>query len=104
MFVGVNRYWEIAIVFVYGRKGFRKTIAKIEKSLGSASDSEGDTLKEYFNEIVSKKEVVLNDDDYKEVVRLIDNLKTKDKYRETIIIESYSKVIAYECYMNYIMY
>ena len=51
-----------------------------------------------------KKEVVLNDDDYKEVVRLIDNLKTKDKYRETIIIESYSKVIAYECYMNYIMY
>ena len=55
MFVGVNRYWEIAIVFVYGRKGFRKTIAKIEKSLGSASDSEGDTLKEYFNEIVSKK-------------------------------------------------
>lgn len=104
MFVGVNRYWEIAIVFVYGRKGFRKTITKIEKSLGSADDSEGDTLKEYLNEIISKNEIVLSDEDYKEVVRLINNLKTKDNHRKAVIIESYSKLIAYECYMNYIMY
>ena len=76
--VSNDEFCEILMSFVYKRKMFKKTILKIQKCLSSAGDSRGDVIKDYNNQITSENEVVLTDEDYDEVVRIITNLRKKD--------------------------
>lgn len=98
-----DEFIEILISFEYKKKLFKKSIVKIQKCLSSAGVSRGDILKEYKNQITSENEVVLNDDDYDEVVRIITNLKKKDTKRKELMINCYAPIIAYECNRYYVL-
>ena len=97
-YVGVDPFNEIVIAFVFNKKLFKYEIKKVQKCLASAGDSAGDVLKEYQNLIKSDNKVVLNDDDFQEVAKLIKTLHTKDTKRKNVIINTYANLLAYECY------
>ena len=101
--VSNDDFCEILMSFVYKKKMFKKTILKIQKCLSSAGDSRGDVIKDYNNQIVSENEVVLTDEDYEEVVRIITNLRKKDTRKKEIIINSYAPLIAYECNKYFVL-
>lgn len=101
--VSNDEFCEILMSFVYKRKMFKKTILKIQKCLSSAGDSRGDVIKDYNNQITSENEVVLTDEDYDEVVRIITNLRKKDTKIKKIIINSYAPLIAYECNKYFVL-
>ena len=101
--VSNDEFCEILMSFVYKRKMFKKTILKIQKCLSSAGDSRGDVIKDYNNQIISENEVVLTDEDYDEVVRIITNLRKKDTKIKKLIINSYAPLIAYECNKYFVL-
>lgn len=102
-YVGEDPFNEIVISFVYKKKLFKYEIKKVQKCLASAGYSAGDVLKEYQNHIASENEVVLNDDDYKEVAKFIKTLQTKDTKRKGVIINAYANLVAYECYRYFVL-
>lgn len=79
------------------------TIKQIEKRLLSSSDNAGDLEKVYPNLIESNNKVLLSNEDYLEVKRLYEKLKTTDEDRVNTIIDCYSNMMAYECYMAFIV-
>ena len=92
-YVGVNDFCEIVMSFVYSKKG----ITKIQKCLSSSDNTRGDVLKEYKNLETSNNRVVLNDNDFEEVVRLMKNIRIRDTRKKEIVISSFANIIAYEC-------
>ena len=98
-YVGINDFCEIVMSFVYSKKG----ITKIQKCLSSAGNTRGDVLKEYKNLEISKNSVVLNDNDFEEVVRLMKNIRIKDTRKKELIISSFANIIAYECHRYFIV-
>lgn len=101
--VGEDEFCEILMSFVYRKKLFKKSIVKIQKCLSSAGYSRGDILRDYKNRIISENKIVLNDEDYKEVVRIITNLRKHDTRRKKLIINSYAPLIAYECNRYFVL-
>ena len=97
-YVGVDDYCEIVMSFFYSRKLLKKGITKIQKCLASSGDTSGDSLKDYNNLKISDNTVVLRDEDYEEVVRLMKNMQEKDTLRKDIVINSFAPIVAYECY------
>ncbi len=97
-YVGADDYCEIVLSFVFGRKLFKKKIIKIQKCLASSEDSRGDALKDYKNLKTSNNKVLLSDEDYEEVARLVKNMSEKDTLRKKIVINSFAPIVAYECY------
>ena len=94
-FDGINRNSNILLTF--NSKG--EFLQKIKKCMPSSSDYViGDTIKEYKNKIMSANKIIVNNEEYKELLKLYKNMNKKDKYRDKVIIDSYSQLIAYECY------
>ena len=98
-FVGLDRYCEILLSFVFEKKKFKKGITKIQKCQSSAGYSAGDMIKEYNSEVFSSEEVVLNNKDFSEVKRLITTMSTPidDKLKKAII-ESIAIMMAFEIF------
>ena len=97
-YLGSYDYCEIVMSFVYEKKFFKKSITKIQKCLASAGSSRGDVIKEYVNKGKTENEIVLNENDYKEVERLFKNMSVKDTKRKEVVISAFSIIMAYECY------
>ena len=98
-FVGVDRYCEIVLSFVFEKRKLKKGITKIQKCQSSAGYSAGDMIKEYNNEVFSSEEVVLNDKDFKEVKKLIKNMNTPiDDKMKNAIVESVAIMMAFELF------
>lgn len=76
---------------------------KILKCFESAEGSHGDVLREYKNRKPDEDVIVLNNRDYTELARLVDNFNNDDVYRKEALIESYSELFAYQCYTNYVL-
>lgn len=98
-----NDFICINLHFVLKKIDNAYAIKQIEKRLASSSDRGGDVEKIYPNLIKSNNKVMLNDKDYIEVKRLKNNLKTTDEDRINTIIECYANMMAYECYMAFII-
>lgn len=79
------------------------TIKQIEKRLLSSGDNAGDLEKVYPNMIDSNNKILLSNNDYSEVKRLYEKLKTPDDDRVDTIIGCYSNLMAYECYMAFVV-
>ena len=98
-FVGLDRYCEIVLSFVFEKRRFKKGITKIQKCQSSAEYSAGDMIKEYNNEVFSSEEVVLNDKDFKEVKKIIKNMNTPiDDKMKNAIVESVAIMMAFELF------
>ena len=88
-FVGLDRYCEIILSFVFEKRKFKKGITKIQKCQSSAEYSAGDMIKEYNSEVFSSEEVK----------RLITTMNTPidDKLKKAII-ESIAIMMAFEIF------
>ena len=89
---------DIILTFIKNKKGF----VKIQKRLQSAEHYDGDVLKEYINKDVSNNKILLDNDDYQEILRYFVNIKKDESIRKNVIINSFSNLIAYECYRWYL--
>lgn len=98
-FVGVDKYCEIVLSFVLGRRKLKKGITKIQKCQSTSGYGAGDMIKEYSNEVFSKDEIVLNNNDFNEVKKLIKSMNTSlDSKLKEVIIESIAVMMAFEIY------
>lgn len=98
-FVGIDKYCEIVISFIYEKRKFKTGITKIAKCQSSAEYSAGDIIKEYENQVFSKDEVILNDKDFNEIKYLINNMnKSFEPQMKKAIIESVATMMAFEIY------
>lgn len=57
----------------------------------------------YPNLIDSNNKILLSNEDFLEVKRLYEKLKTTDEDRVNTIIDCYSNMMAYECYMAFVV-
>ena len=92
--------WEIEIIFSV----VDDNISEIKKSFGSADGYCGDVLSEYPNQIKSRDKVVLSNNDFNEVKRLLDKLRAGDRHKRNAIVNAYAQLLAYECYTDLIVY
>ena len=93
-----NENNDVILAFIRNNKGF----LKIQKRLASADGYDGDILKEYNNLDINSNKILLNDNDYKEISCFITNINKIDNIRESMVIDIYSNLIAYECYKWYL--
>lgn len=93
-----NENNDVILAFIRNTKGF----LKIQKRLASADGYDGDILKEYNNLDIDSNKILLNDNDYKEISCFITNINKIDNIRESMVIDIYSNLIAYECYKWYL--
>lgn len=96
-YYAVRDDWLIEFEFVIENEN----ITMIRKRLGSSDDCSGDILSEYVNKVNSPNKIVLKKKDFDEVLRLFRRFKEEDNCRKKVIIDSYSRLIAYECYLTY---
>ena len=92
--------WDIEIIF----EKKNDKIIRIAKQLSSADGYSGDLMSEYRNQIKSSNEVVLLQNDYDEVKRLLLKLRDGDKYFKRTIINAYAQLLAYEYYNDTVVY
>jgi len=98
-FVGVDKYCEIVLAFVFEKKKSKTGISKIQKCQSSAEYLAGDMIKEYNNKVFSNDEVVLDDKDFNEIKKLIKNMNTSmDLKLKNVIIESIAIMMAFEIF------
>lgn len=93
----------IDLLFVYKKMNDKNIIIRIEKRLKSSGNSNGDLLKTYLNLMESENKVFLCDSDYYEIKRLVTNLQIGDDVRINTIVDCYAYIMAYECYMDYVI-
>lgn len=91
-----NKFLNIELDFIIENNNF----TKILKCFSSALER-GDILKEYENKITNENKIRLKDSDYYEFANLIKNFENDDSHRKEALIESYSELLAYECYLDY---
>lgn len=93
-----NKFLNIELDFIIENNNF----TKILKCYSSAVER-GDILKEYENKITNENEIRLKNSDYYEFVNLIKNFENDDSYRKEALIETYSELLAYECFVEYVL-
>lgn len=98
-----NNYICVNLFFKLKNNNGVITIKQIEKRLLSSGDNAGDLEKVYPNLIDSNNKILLSNNDYSEVKRLYEKLKTPDDDRVNTIIGCYSNLMAYECYMTFVV-
>ena len=92
--------WEIEIIFSV----VDDNIIEIKKSFGSEEVYCEDVLSEYTNQIKSRDKVVLSNNDFNEVKRLLEKLRAGDTHKRNAIVNAYAQLLAYECYTDLIVY
>lgn len=93
-----NKFLNIELDFIIENNSF----TKILKCYSSAVER-GDILKEYENKITNENEIRLKNSDYYEFANLIKNFNNDDSYRKEALIETYSELLAYECFVEYVL-
>lgn len=90
------KYWMIELVFIRNDKGF---VEKIVKRL-----PEGDTIKEYNNLDLSRKNfVTLNYKDYEEISRIYFKMINSVNIQKDAIVEAGAILLSFEWYQNYVL-
>lgn len=102
-YVNQNKNICVELLFLYEETNKSDKTVSIQKRLQCVGESLGDILKEYKILENDGNKIVLSCDDYIEIKRLVENLNKKDEYREDVYVESYSQIMAYECYLNYLV-
>lgn len=90
------KYWMVELVFIRNDKGF---VEKIVKRL-----PEGDTIKEYNNLDLSRKNfVTLNYKDYEEISRIYFKMINSVNIQKDAIVEAGAILLSFEWYQNYVL-
>lgn len=85
-------------------KTFRKNkIISIQKRLSCSGEPVGDLIKDFKILECNSNKITLPSNDYKELKKLVENLNIEDIYREDVYVKAYSEIMAYECYLNYLV-
>ena len=102
-YVNENKNICVELLFLYEKQNETNKIVSIQKRLQCVGETLGDLLKEYKILDNDGNKILLSYDDYKEIKRLVENLNKEDIYREDVYVEAYSQIMAYECYLNYLV-
>ena len=102
-YVNENKNICVEFLFLYEKQNETNKIVSIQKRLQCVGETLGDLLKEYKILDNDCNKILLSYDDYKEIKRLVENLNKEDIYREDVYVEAYSQIMAYECYLNYLV-
>lgn len=90
------KYWMVELIFIRNDKGF---VEKIVKRL-----PEGDTIKEYNNLDLSRKNfVTLNYKDYEEISRIYFKMINSVNIQKDAIVEAGAILLSFEWYQNYVL-
>lgn len=102
-YVNKNKYISVELVIFYDKTFRKNKIISIQKRLRSTGESVGDLIKDFKILECNSNKITMSSNDYNELKKLVENLNVEDMYREDVYIKAYSEIMAYECYLNYLV-
>lgn len=102
-YVNKNKHISVELVFFYDNTIKKNKIISIQKRLCCFGESVGDLIKDFRILECNSNKIIMTSNDYNELKKLVENLNIEDIYREDVYVKAYSEIMAYECYLNYIV-
>lgn len=102
-YVNKNKHISVELVIFYDKTFRKNKIISIQKRLCCSDEPVGDLIKDFKILECNSNKITLSSNDYKELKKLVENLNVEDIYREDVYVKAYSEIMAYECYLNYLV-
>lgn len=102
-YVNKNKHISVVLVIFYDKTFRKNKIISIQKRLCCSDEPVGDLIKDFKILECNSNKITLSSNDYKELKKLVENLNIEDIYREDVYVKAYSEIMAYECYLNYLV-
>lgn len=102
-YINKNKHISVELVIFYDKTFRKNKIISIQKRLCSTGEPVGDLIKDFKILECNSNKITLSSNDYKELKKLVKNLNIEDIYREDVYVKAYSEIMAYECYLNYLV-
>lgn len=102
-YVNKNKHISVELVIFYDKTFRKNKIISIQKRLCCSDEPVGDLIKDFKVLECNSNKITLSSNDYKGLKKLVENLNIEDIYREDVYVKAYSEIMAYECYLNYLV-